>query len=232
MLTAIGAVLLLGTFASIANGSDTKTITTASVAEPVAVSTTPDQAAADQVTADQAAADQAAAAKAVADKAAADKAAAAKAIADKAAAVKAAVSASKSDSSFKNGVLTTPDMKIKITDHKIIPVGKKGNEYGSKPVIAFWYKVTNLSGKKMSPMDWIFAITAYQDNNPNAENKLGVGSVPDERFLDSQMENIKKGGTVENSMAYELDDQTTPVVLVASNDLGMTEIGKVTYNLK
>ena len=139
---------------------------------------------------------------------------------------------SKSDSSFKDGVLTTPEMKIEITDHKIIPVGKKGNEYGSKPVIAFWYKTTNLTDKKVSPMDWLFAITAYQDNNPNAENKLGVGSLPDERFLDSQLENIKKGGTVENAVAYELDDVTTPVDLVASNDLGMTKIGKVTYNLK
>lgn len=139
---------------------------------------------------------------------------------------------SKSDSSFKDGVLTTPKMKIVITDHKIIPVGKKGNEYGSKPVIAFWYKITNLTDNKVSPTDWIFAITAYQDNNPNAENKLGVGSLPDARFGESQTENIKKGGTVENAMAYELDDATTPVDLVASNDLGMTKIGKVTYNLK
>lgn len=140
---------------------------------------------------------------------------------------------SKSDSSFKAGVLTTPEMKIQITDHKIIPVGKKGNEFGSKPVIAFWYKITNLTGKNLDPTTAIaFAITAYQDNNPNAENKLEVGSLPDDRFLDSQLENIKKGGTVENAVAYELDDVTTPVDLVASNDLGMTKIGKVTYNLK
>lgn len=139
---------------------------------------------------------------------------------------------SKSDSSFKNGVLTTPEMKIVITDHKIIPVGKKGNEYGKKPVIAFWYKITNLSDKDVSPMNFVFVITAFQDNNPNAENKLEVGSLPDDRFLDSQTESIKKGGTIENAMAYELDDVTTPVNLVASNDLGMTEIGKVTYNLK
>jgi|SRR5665647_179834 len=140
---------------------------------------------------------------------------------------------SKSDSSFKDGVLTTPKMKIVITSHKIIPVGKKGNEYGKKPVIAFWYKVTNLTDdKNVSPTDWIFAFNAFQDNNPNAENELGVGSLPDDRFLDSQTENIKKGGTVENAMAYELDDTTTPVDLVASSGLGTTEIGKMTYKLK
>lgn len=139
---------------------------------------------------------------------------------------------SKSASSFESDVLTTPEIKIAITDHKIIPVGDKGNEYGKKPVIAFWYETTNLSDKDVTPMNFLYAITAYQDNNPNAENKLEVGSLPDDTFLSSQMEKIKKGGTVKNAIAYELDDATTPVDLVASNDLGMTEIGKMTYELK
>lgn len=136
-----------------------------------------------------------------------------------------------SASSFVDGVLTTPEMKIEITDHKVIPIGATGNEYGSKPVIAFWYKITNLTDQDVSPMNWIYVFTAYQDNNPNAENEISVASLPDDRFLDSQTENIKNGGTVENAMAYELDDETTPVDLVASDDLGMTEIGKATYNL-
>ena len=142
---------------------------------------------------------------------------------------------SKSDSgpSFKNGVLTTKDIRVKITRHKVIPVGQKGNEYGDKPVIAFWYKTTNLSGKKTDPMTaFIINITAYQDNNPNAENEIDVAGLPDDKFLDSQSETIKKGGTVENAVAYELDDLKTPVDLVASDDLGMSQIGKVTYQVK
>ena len=135
------------------------------------------------------------------------------------------------ESSIKDGVLTTPTMRIEITDHKIIAVGRKGNEYGSKPVIAFWYRISNLAGNDVSPMNFLFAFTAYQDNNPNAENQLQVGSLTDEKFLESQTEKIKKGGTVENAIAYELDDLTTPVDLVASNDLGFTDIGKVTYKL-
>lgn len=136
------------------------------------------------------------------------------------------------DSSFKDGVLTTPTMKIEITEHKVVPVGEKGNEYGSKPVIAFWYKTTNLSDEKVNPTDFIMVISAFQDTNPNAENQLEVGALPDDKFLDTQLENIKKGGTVENAIAYELDDLETPVVLVASADLGATEIGKVSYDLK
>jgi hypothetical protein len=142
-------------------------------------------------------------------------------------------SASSSSTSFKDGVLTTPEMKIVITAHKIIPVGAAGNEYGSKPVIAFWYSMTNLTDKKLDPTTgWMFAINAIQDNDPNAVNELDVGALPDEKFLDNQMEDIKKGGTVDNAVAYELDDETTPVDLVASDDLGMTKIGKVTYKLK
>jgi Protein of unknown function (DUF2510) len=86
ILTAIGAVLLLGIFASIANGGGTKSDNTAAVSKPVATSTTPDQAALDKAAADKAAADKAAADKAAADKAAADKAAADKAAAAQAAA--------------------------------------------------------------------------------------------------------------------------------------------------
>lgn len=141
-------------------------------------------------------------------------------------------SPSQSVPTFKNGVLTTSDVKIQITRYKIIKVGQKGNEYGEKPVIAYWYKTTNLSGDKVDPdTGWLFNFKAYQDNNPNRENELDVGMLPDERFLDSQDENIKKGGTVENAMAYELDDLHTPVVLIAADLLGDNVLGKATYKL-
>ena len=80
ILTAIGAVLLLGIISSLANGGGTKSDQVAAI-DQVATSTAPaqtvaDKAAADQAVLDQAAADKAAAAQAVVDKAAADKAAA------------------------------------------------------------------------------------------------------------------------------------------------------------
>ena len=86
--------MLFSVFAGVANGNSTKTITTASVADPVATSTAPDQAALDKAAADQAAADkaagEAAAKEAAANQAALDKAAADQAAADKAAAEAAA----------------------------------------------------------------------------------------------------------------------------------------------
>jgi hypothetical protein len=139
--------------------------------------------------------------------------------------------AAKEGPTFKDGVLTTPKLKIQITRYKIINPGQNGNEYGEKPVIALWYKTTNLSGAKVSPMDFLFNFNAYQDNDPNAENELDVGSLPDHRFRDSQTENIKKGGTVEDAIAYELDDLVTPVELVATEGLDEV-IGKAKYTLK
>ncbi|MGM9630633.1 DUF5067 domain-containing protein [Butyricicoccus sp.] len=139
-----------------------------------------------------------------------------------------------SDYYFKDNILQTKDVKIEITDYKIIPVGEEGNEYGEKPVIAFWYNTTNLTGNEdVNPMSaWIAMFTCIQDNNPNAINELEVGMLPDDRFLDSQMETIKKDGTVENAMSYELDDLETPVTLKATRGVGGEELGEQTFEIK
>jgi cytoskeletal protein RodZ len=90
ILTAIGALLLLGTFSGLAGAGNTKSITIAPVVDSVTTSAAPDQAAADQAAAETAAAEKAAAevaateAAAAAEKAAAE--ASAQATADAAAA--------------------------------------------------------------------------------------------------------------------------------------------------
>lgn len=136
--------------------------------------------------------------------------------------------------SFADGVLTTTDVKIEITDYKVIPVGEVGNEYGEKPVLAIWYSTTNLgtADRDITPSEFIFQFEAFQDNDPNAENKLNVGMLPDAAFRDSQLENIKADGTVANAIAYELDDTTTPVELVAGGGFGGDPIGTMTINLQ
>lgn len=128
--------------------------------------------------------------------------------------------------SFADGVLTMDNYTITITDCKVIQPGETGNEYGEKPVIAFWYDTTNVSDTDgLNPMTaWIMAFEAVQDNDPNAVNTLNVASLPDQQFLDSQMQDIKVGGTVSNAVAYELDDTTTPVTLTAKDIMG-TEYG-------
>ena len=139
----------------------------------------------------------------------------------------------KVEPSFSDNVVVTKDYTIEILEYKVIPAGDKGNEYGKSPVIAFWYNTTNTSGKDIDPMSaWIYIMTAVQDNDPNLVNKLNVASLPDSRFLDSQMAKIKAGGTVENAMAYELTDTETPVELTATDGMLGSELGTQTFEIK
>ncbi|USS93959.1 DUF5067 domain-containing protein (plasmid) [Fructilactobacillus ixorae] len=134
---------------------------------------------------------------------------------------------------FKNNVAKLHDEKIEITKTKVINPGEEGNQYGDKPIIAFWYKTTNYTDKKIDPISaWESVFEAYQDNNKNQENKLNVGMLPDEKYLDSQTQAIKKNGTVENAISYELSDTTTPVQLKASKGIDGKALGDQTYKLK
>jgi len=141
-------------------------------------------------------------------------------------------SSTQSNYYFKDNVAETEDVKIVITDYKVIQPGETGNEYGDQPVIAFWYDTTNKSGKEVSPMiAWMAIFTAYQDTNPNQVNKLNVGMLPDSAFSDTQLEDIKQGGTASNAMSYELDDTSTPVVLKATKGLAGADLGEQEYSL-
>lgn len=135
------------------------------------------------------------------------------------------------ESTFVDGVLTLTDVKIEITDYRVIPVGEVGNEYGSAPVLAIWYNTTNLgtADREITPSEFIYNFEAFQDNDPNRENTLDIGALPDQAFLESQISAIKPGGTVANAVAYHLDDTTTPVELVAGRFAG--EIGRMTITL-
>ena len=134
---------------------------------------------------------------------------------------------------FANNVLVTDGYTIEITDYRVIPAGETGNEYGSVPVIAFWYTTTNTSGKEIDPMSaWIFAMTAVQDNDPNAVNELSVAMLPDSRFTDTQMQKIKAGGSVECAVAYELTDTETEVTLTAKNNMFGPDLGSQAFPIK
>ncbi|OKO50847.1 DUF5067 domain-containing protein [Bacillus toyonensis] len=135
--------------------------------------------------------------------------------------------------SFKDNEAKLNDLKIKITETKVIQVGEKGNEYGKKPVFAIWYETTNLSDKEINPTTgWMAVFKAVQDNNPNSVNTLEIGGLPDDQFLDSQLETIKKDGTVKNAVAYELDDLETPVKLIATQGISGDKLGEQIFNIK
>ncbi len=140
-----------------------------------------------------------------------------------------------SNLSFHDNVYETDALRIEITRCEVIPAGDTTyNQYNfeKQPVMAFWYTVTNKSGDDITPMNaWIFNFKAIQDNDPNSVNELRVSSLPDQTFLDSQTQKIKKGGTVECCCGYVLDDDVTPVTLIASDILG-TESGRQNFPVK
>lgn len=143
--------------------------------------------------------------------------------------------ATANDAYFDGTTLKGNTYTIKITSHKIIQPGEVGNEYGDKPVIAFWYDTlvspdydNSMPVNAMSA--WIGNFKAIQDNDPNKVNELNVASLPDSAFLDSQSADIKPGGTVSNAMAYTLSDTETPVTLVAGSY--SKEFGKQDFSVK
>lgn len=140
-----------------------------------------------------------------------------------------------SDSNFDGTMLRGNSYSVRITSHKVINPGEEGNEYGDKPVIAFWYDtLVSPDYKNDRPIDpmssWIMNFKAVQDNDPNAINELQIASLPDKNFLQSQMSQIKPGGTVANAVAYYLTDTITPVKLTAEDMMG-TEYGSFEYKL-
>ena len=140
---------------------------------------------------------------------------------------------SETEESFSEDTIVMKDYTVKITDWKIIPAGEEGNEYNDVPVIAFWYDVTNTGDNSLTPSTaWIGRFEAVQDNNPNLVNKLDVSTLPDKQFLDSQLAEIKKDGTVANAVAYKLTDEKTPVELTAKESIIGDVIWKHTYNIE
>lgn len=133
--------------------------------------------------------------------------------------------------SFKDGVLDVPAARFEITDHRVVQPGEPGNEIGEKPLLVFNYDVTNKTDETLTTTDFVVYFTAIQDNDPNKVNELDLGSYFDPETSDTQLEQIKKGGTVAGTIAYELDDLTTPVDLVASKSFSQDEIGRQTFEL-
>jgi hypothetical protein len=136
---------------------------------------------------------------------------------------------------FDGTILKGNTYTIKITDHKVIQPGEKGNEYGQKPVIAFWYDTLVAADYDNSlPIDptsaWITNFEAVQDSDPNAVTPLNIATLPDDQYLNTQTSTIKPGGTVSNAVAYELTDDSAPVTLTAKSFT--KEFGKVDFQVK
>lgn len=136
---------------------------------------------------------------------------------------------------FRNNTARLDDLKIKITNTKVIKVGEPGNEYGTNPVLAIWHEITNLGNEQTTAVKaWAKIFTATQNTSSDLDSvkELRVGYNPEYDYLDTEMEIIKKGDKVKNAIAYELNDLETPVTLIARNGLNGDIIGEQIFDIK
>jgi len=128
-----------------------------------------------------------------------------------------------SASVFENGVLTTAQLKIEISDYKVITLD-------GFTFLGIWFSVTNLTDNDLTPvLAWNSRITAYQDEN--LERRLSLTTVPDEPLNDYLDTVIAKDDTVHSCIAYIINDTAATVTLVGSEKVGGATIGSMTLDL-
>lgn len=132
---------------------------------------------------------------------------------------------------FDGTTANLQDVKIKITGVKFYQGDETTN---GKNVICFDYTITNKTDKDINALTgWQAVFNAYQDNK-NTEGKLEVAPMPSDtsdQILQEQDQSIKKGGSVQCRMAYELDSNKKPVVLKATKGYDGTFLGKKTFEI-
>lgn len=132
---------------------------------------------------------------------------------------------------FDGTTANLQDVKIKITGVKFYQGDETTN---GKNVICFDYTITNKTDKDVNALTgWQAVFNAYQDNK-NTEGKLEVAPMPSDtsdQILQEQDQSIKKGGSVQCRMAYELDSNKKPVVLKATKGYDGTFLGKKTFKI-
>lgn len=140
----------------------------------------------------------------------------------------------KNNTALKNDTAVLNDIDVKILDAKFLPKGTY--EYQENDQLAITYEVTNKTDKEIDPISgYLATFEAYQEDK-NSNRKLEVGMLPSTKEYDfardNQLDIIKKGGTVKNAIAYDLEDTTTPVELVATKGIGGEKLGNKIIKLK
>lgn len=135
---------------------------------------------------------------------------------------------------FKDGVLNTKNITVKILNYQILKSGDPGTEYSKgKSLIVFTYEVTNKSDEDVTAdLGWLEAFEVIQDNDPNTINTLDPTLLSNDENIATSYDKIKKGGTVKNTSAFILTDDTTPVTIVGHDGLSGIKLGEQKFEIK
>ncbi|WP_369094658.1 DUF5067 domain-containing protein [Macrococcoides caseolyticum] len=135
---------------------------------------------------------------------------------------------------LKDNTAVLDDINVKVLETEFIPKGTYEGQ--DKDQLGIIYEVKNKSDKEIDAISgWLAVFEATQDIKDTV-HKLNVGGLPNLEkytpFLDTQLDTIKKDGTLKNGIAYDLEDTTTPVILKATKGVNGEKLGEIKVNIE
>lgn len=135
---------------------------------------------------------------------------------------------------LKDKTAVLDDINVKVLETEFIPKGTYEGQ--DKDQLGIIYEVKNKSDKEIDAISgWLATFEATQDTKDTV-HKLNVGGLPNLEkytpFLDTQLDTIKKDGTLKNGVAYDLEDTTTPVILKATKGVNGEKLGEIKVNIE
>lgn len=135
---------------------------------------------------------------------------------------------------LKDNTAVLDDINVKVLETEFIPKGTYEGQ--DKDQLGIIYEVKNKSDKEIDAISgWLAVFEATQDTK-HTVHKLNVGGLPNLEkytpFLDTQLDTIKKDGTLKNGIAYDLEDTTTPVILKATKGVNGEKLGEIKVNIE
>ena len=121
----------------------------------------------------------------------------------------------------ENGSVKSDSIQVDIT-------GYKDEKNSLKPVVVFYYDVTNLSDKEIDANSaWTEVFDAYQNGSADDRNVLGTGIYVDESVpAENGTKKLKKDEKASYYKPYELTDETTSITLKSHDGLGGAALGE------
>lgn len=128
----------------------------------------------------------------------------------------------------EDGVVNLKVLKIKVTKTSMIAAGQRGNEHGDRPLMVFWYRVTNHMATPITVRRaWTDVFDATQRPHSTA-HPLKVVPLSDEPAASPV---IKRGQTASGAVAYAVDERRQTIVLTAHKNNKQSRIGQLVYQL-
>ena len=119
-------------------------------------------------------------------------------------------------SSFKDNIIKTKDMQIKLTSMQLV---KPGNTTNNKNLLRVTFEITNFSNKDLKPIMTNKFLNAYQIiSNQDVKLNIGATLLRDQQITASQNNTIKKNNTAKGVITFNLQNIVDPVKLVALDD--------------